>query len=35
MGLSNLEKRIKALQGSFSINSAINRGTVITISIPQ
>lgn len=35
MGLSNLEKRVKALQGSFSINSAINRGTVITISIPQ
>ncbi|WP_124979705.1 sensor histidine kinase [Nonlabens xiamenensis] len=34
MGLSNIEKRIEALEGSFEIDSDPRRGTTITIDIP-
>lgn len=35
IGLRNLETRVKAFNGTISINTAENRGTVISISIPQ
>ncbi|MCD8411789.1 tetratricopeptide repeat-containing sensor histidine kinase [Tenacibaculum finnmarkense] len=35
IGILNIEHRVKAFNGLFSIDSALNRGTVITISIPQ
>lgn len=35
IGLKNLQSRVKAFNGTFSINSTVNRGTVITLSIPQ
>ncbi|WP_231891965.1 sensor histidine kinase, partial [Tenacibaculum ovolyticum] len=35
IGIQNIEHRVKIFKGVFSIDSALNRGTVITISIPQ
>ncbi len=35
IGLNNLEIRVKEFNGTFSINTALSKGTVITISIPQ
>jgi len=35
IGIQNIEHRVKIFKGIFSIDSALNRGTVITISIPQ
>ena len=35
IGIQNIEHRIKVFNGTFSIDSALNRGTVIIINIPQ
>ncbi len=35
IGIQNIAHRVKIFNGKFSIDSALNRGTVITISIPQ
>jgi len=35
IGIQNIEHRVKIFNGKLSINSALNRGTVITISIPK
>lgn len=35
IGLNNIKHRVSALKGTFSINSRLNKGTVITLSIPQ
>lgn len=35
IGLHNIEKRVADFKGTISINTAINRGTVISISLPQ
>ncbi|CAM1365271.1 conserved protein of unknown function [Tenacibaculum soleae] len=35
IGIQNIEHRVKIFKGIFSIDSALNRGTVITISIPH
>jgi len=34
MGLRNIDERINALQGTYSIDSQINRGTIVIIDIP-
>jgi len=35
IGINNIETRVADFNGTLSINTAINRGTVISISIPQ
>jgi len=35
IGINNIETRVADFNGTISINTAINRGTVISISIPQ
>ncbi|WP_179351984.1 tetratricopeptide repeat-containing sensor histidine kinase [Winogradskyella vidalii] len=35
IGLKNIEKRVADFKGTISINTAENRGTVISISLPQ
>ena len=35
IGILNIKHRVKSFNGLFSIDSAFNRGTVITISIPK
>ena len=35
IGLNNIETRVANSNGTLSINTAVNRGTVISISIPQ
>lgn len=35
IGIQNIEYRVKIFNGKLSIDSALNRGTVITISIPK
>jgi signal transduction histidine kinase len=34
MGLKNMEKRVKMILGTFAIESKINVGTKITITLP-
>ena len=34
-GLENIEKRIHNYKGIFEINSVLNQGTIIQISIPK